>query len=101
MTINNCVYNPVITTILSFLLIIFTIINLKKLIFKSKLVIPAFFLVLTGGISNLLQRLTLGCVKDHYSFFSLFYFNLADIAVSLGVALLVLVVIKFKEEKNI
>ncbi len=66
----------------------------------SKLI--ALSLILSGAIGNLIDRATLGFVIDfidlHYQDFYWPVFNVADIAISLGVVLLLLV--DFKKEKS-
>ena len=55
----------------------------------------AFALILGGAIGNLIDRLRLGYVTDflllHFGNWTLFVFNLADAALTLGPALLLLV----------
>ena len=66
----------------------------------SKLI--ALSLILSGAIGNLIDRAALGFVIDfidlHYQDFYWPVFNVADIAISLGVVLLLLV--DFKKEKS-
>lgn len=44
-----------------------------------------FFLILSGGLGNILERFTFGCIMDYIAIFSLPVFNIADIALTLGV----------------
>lgn len=46
-------------------------------------------LVIIGGIINLVGRVSTGCVYDPFNFFGLFYFNFADLLITLGVGLLI------------
>ena len=41
-------------------------------------------LIFIGGASNLTERVIFGCVKDYINFFDLFYYNVFDIFVTLG-----------------
>lgn len=43
-----------------------------------------------GGVSNILDRAIFGCVYDIFSFFNLFYWNIADGYIFFGVILLLL-----------
>ena len=44
----------------------------------------AWLLILSGGASNLGERLAYGCVTDYFHF--IFFFNLADVFLTFGVA---------------
>jgi signal peptidase II len=55
---------------------------------KSRLKYWAFSLILAGAFSNMLDRLTLGCVVDFIDFKIWPVFNLADAMVVFGVAAL-------------
>ncbi len=61
----------------------------------GRLAAAAFALILGGAIGNLIDRLRLGYVTDflllHFGNWTLFVFNLADAALTLGPALLLLV----------
>lgn len=50
-------------------------------------------LIFAGGLSNLVDRLTLGCVRDFIDFKIWPSFNLADSAITLGVAIIMLRII--------
>ena len=58
-------------------------------------------LILSGGMSNLFDRLIFGCVRDFIQIFKWFpVFNLADIFISIGVLLFVFSTIKnFKKHE--
>lgn len=58
------------------------------LFFKTKYNELAFALLISGTISNLIDRLFWGYVIDYIPFFGLFTFNLADLANTIGVILL-------------
>lgn len=55
-------------------------------------------LILGGGTSNLIDRLLLGCVRDFINVGILSSFNLADIAISCGV--IVYLVMLLRKRKN-
>lgn len=46
---------------------------------------PALLFVLGGAISNIVDRIFMGCVVDYISFLGIPTFNIADMAISLGV----------------
>lgn len=51
--------------------------------------------ILTGGASNLVDRLYRGCVVDYIPFFGLFHCNIADVSISVGaLAILIALVLK-------
>ncbi|OVE74593.1 signal peptidase II [archaeon D22] len=54
----------------------------------------AYFLILGGAISNLFDRLYFGYVTDFVSILSFPVFNVADVAISVGGAILVYSIIK-------
>jgi len=58
--------------------------------FPSRLMNTGFALVLGGAIGNVIDRLAYGYVFDFLEFRGLFVNNLADICVSVGVALIIL-----------
>lgn len=74
--------------------------------YRSRLSRPEFIaltLVLAGGIGNLIDRVGQGYVVDfiQFSFWKKFpIFNVADICVTIGVALLVLCILFFDDKKE-
>jgi signal peptidase II len=52
---------------------------------KIRLNFIGLTLIFAGGVSNLSDRLIVGCVRDFISIFSFPSFNLADVAITLGV----------------
>jgi lipoprotein signal peptidase len=51
----------------------------------------AIALIFGGGFYNLGERIISGgCVRDYFCFFNMFHFNIADIAVSIGILTLIL-----------
>ncbi len=68
---------------------------------KNKVVIFALTLIIGGGISNLADRFTAGCVRDFINLGFWPSFNLADSAVVFGVVILVLAILmKMEPEKS-
>ncbi|ATC98125.1 signal peptidase II [Pseudoalteromonas spongiae] len=67
---------------------------LKKLPATNKLLCSAYALVLAGAIGNLIDRLVHGYVIDflhvYYQQYDFPVFNIADVAISIGAALLLL-----------
>lgn len=59
-----------------------------------------YLLVIGGGISNLVDRLIRGCVVDFIDFKIWPAFNLADAAISVGVAVLIVSFIYRKNSSN-
>lgn len=80
---------------LSYLIIFFLLLNLIK---KNPTNVT-LFLILGGAVSNLFDRLFLGCVIDWISIFSFPVFNLADLVIFLGT--LFFVYQQFKKTKFI
>ena len=89
-----------IITLLTFLFFLynlkFKIINFKSISnFKFQisnwdtLTTSSFILILSGGVSNIIDRLYLGCVIDfiHFPFWPTF--NLADIYITIGIVVLI------------
>ena len=59
--------------------------------YRQRKIIKIFSLtlILVGGLSNLLDRLNYGVVIDYINFLSLTAFNLADLMILVGVAILI------------
>lgn len=57
-------------------------------------------LIFAGGISNLIDRLTLGCVRDFIDFKIWPSFNLADSAITLGIGIILLALIPKRSKKT-
>lgn len=75
--------------ILIFLILLLIVWRLSIAIQKnSLLLITSYWLLITGCASNLLDRLKFGFIIDYLNFY-FFYNNLADIAICLGVILLI------------
>lgn len=86
------VYLP--NTIFWLILVFFLLIVLLFYILQKKdaylftiphIIIPGISLFVGGAISNIIDRLTFGCVLDYISIFKIFpTFNLADVGIFLG-----------------
>jgi len=76
--------------IISFLLIIFIILSLKKRsgYFSLKSVRFAFALILSGALGNLIDRIRFGYVVDFLDFRIWPVFNIADSTITIGAILL-------------
>lgn len=55
-----------------------------------------YLLILVGGLMNILERATKGCVRDYLNFFNLFHFNIYDIMVTTGILLISIAIWKKK-----
>lgn len=92
--------NYYIVTIVSLGIIIILLILL--FIYRSKITnfLPVI-LILSGGISNLIDRVFRGCVIDYISIFSFPVFNVADMCIVIGVIIFIIQIIYgyIKKEK--
>ena len=79
------------------LIIIILIVQLiKSLKEQDKYLTMGFWLIILGGISNLFDRVVYGFVIDMFELFEFSVFNLADVMVIGGCALILLKVLKPK-----
>ena len=94
--------NQFVTVFLTSVLIILCIVFIVKEARDGKRLIPVLFtFVASGGISNMIDRLTLGFVTDMISCGSFAVFNVADIGVTCGCILAMLVLLlQFKDEEK-
>ena len=95
--------NQFVTVFLTSVLIIFCIGFIIKEARDGKRLVPLLFtFVAAGGISNMIDRLTLGFVTDMISCGSFAVFNVADIGVTCGciLAMIALIIIYKDEEKE-
>ena len=92
--------NRFVTVFLTAALIIFCIIFIIKEAREGQRLISVLFtFVAAGGISNMIDRLTLGFVTDMISCGSFAVFNVADIGVTCGCFLtMIALLIQFKDE---
>ena len=92
--------NRFVTIFLTTALIIFCIIFIIKEAREGQRLIPVLFtFVAAGGISNMIDRFTLGFVTDMISCGSFAVFNVADIGITCGCILtMIALLIQFKDE---
>ena len=96
--------NRFVTVFLTSALIIFCIIFIVKEARAGHTLIPVLFtFVAAGGVSNMIDRLTLGYVTDMISCGSFAVFNVADIGVTCGcvLAMIALLVLYKDEDKEV
>lgn len=86
----------IVVAILGFLYWLFS--ESKKVRKNYSLIIP-LAMVVSGGMSNLIDRALWGSVMDFIPFFSIWTFNIADFSISSGIVLLAISTIFFKTEK--
>lgn len=86
---------PFANTLLLLLILIF--VSFLAFREKNSLAIFALSLILGGGISNLVDRLNFGCVRDFIAIGIFPNFNLADALISLGV---IFVLASFLQKKE-
>lgn len=93
--------NQFVTVFLTSVLIIFCIGFIIKEARDGKRLVPLLFtFVAAGGISNMIDRLTLGFVTDMISCGSFAVFNVADIGVTCGCILaMIALIIMYKDEE--
>ena len=72
--------------------------SLIYIFFKSKNIYPKIFLIiiLSGAISNIIDRVRLGCVVDYIDLKFWPVFNLADVYITVGIILLLILNLKFE-----
>jgi len=82
--------------ILAFILLAVFTIAYFKFIKRSLVGDIGLGLLVIGALVNLLERYFLGCVNDYINFFGLFHCNLADLLVSAGIILILIIIWKAK-----
>ena len=91
-------------TFIAFAVSAFLLFSLKKNSVDKRWENIAFCLVLSGAIGNVMDRLMFGYVVDFLDFDLGFYrwptFNVADIAIFIGAAMMILASILYPEQKN-
>ena len=94
--------NRFVTLFLPSVLIIACLVFIVRELRESHLITPLLLtLVAAGGISNIIDRLTLGFVTDMISCGSFAVFNVADIFVTCGCILtMIAVVVMYKDEEE-
>ena len=93
--------NKYVTVVLTSVLIIVCLIVVIKEAKAGRTLVPVLLtFVAAGGISNLIDRFTLGYVTDMISCGSFAVFNVADIAVTCGCILTMLALVLFYREEE-
>ena len=94
--------NRFVTVFLTSALILFCIIFIVKEARDGRRIIPALFtFVAAGGVSNMIDRLSLGFVTDMISCGGFAVFNVADIGVTCGCVLtMIAMIILYKDEEQ-
>ncbi len=92
--------NRFVTVFLTSALIIFCIIFIVHELHEGHRLVPALFtFVAAGGVSNMIDRLSLGYVTDMISCGSFAVFNVADIGVTCGCVLtMIALLVLYKDE---
>ena len=67
---------------------------------RARLSYAALVLILSGGVSNLIDRIMFGCVRDFIDFGFFVSFNIADSLISVGVITIVILEITGKKKSN-
>ena len=68
---------------------------------KSKSLSMGYWLIILGGLSNLFDRIVYGYVIDTIPLFSFSVFNLADVMVISGSALILIKILDFKKARRL
>ena len=68
---------------------------------KSKSLSMGYWLIILGGLSNLFDRIVYGYVIDTIPLFSFSVFNLADVMVISGSALILIKILDFKKARDL
>ena len=87
-------------TIVPALSIVFALWYMEKHLEEHWTLFVSLIMIVAGGIGNLIDRCFLGFVTDMFDFRVWPVFNVADIAVCVGAAVLVLYTFVFYEEKE-
>ncbi len=82
--------------ILSVVLLFIFLAFFLKHYYSSILVRIGLFTVAVGGLTNLSQWVSKGCVHDYINFFGIFYFNFYDLLVTIGTLLIAISIWKKK-----
>ena len=76
--------------------IIFWLLVREKLLYSR----VGFVLIFGGGVSNLIDRIYFGCVRDFIAISDFPTFNLADSAITVGVIILVFSLLKNNSDRD-
>jgi len=82
---------------LTAILIIYIIVVKKP---KSNLILSGLFLILSGAVGNLIDRILYGHVLDFIDFRIWPVFNISDSVITIGASLLIWYLLKAREEKR-
>lgn len=82
--------------ILSFALLSAFAITYLRGLKRSLIGNAGLFLIMFGGLMNLMQWAKFGCVIDFINFFGLLYFNIYDLMITIGVFFIVISIWKKK-----
>ena len=90
---------PIAPAIFYFVWIVIMII-LIYLLFKTKFYVQKFFivLILSGAVSNMIDRIRFGCVVDYIDLKFWPVFNLADVYISIGTIILLVSILKSQSQ---
>jgi len=66
------------------------------LVRHNRLGLVSLSLIAVGGIINIAERIITGCIRDYFSFFGLFNFNVADLVMDIGIVLTFYIIWKKK-----
>lgn len=94
--------NRFVTVILTSVLIVFCVIFVIREVRACHRLIPALFsLIAAGGISNMIDRLTLGFVTDMISCGSFAVFNVADMGITCGcIAAMIALLVLYRDDDD-
>jgi signal peptidase II len=97
----NIAWNIQLPPAIFYLVWLLIIVTLVCLFVKTKFYFQQFFIVLvfSGAISNMIDRVRLGCVIDYIDLKFWPVFNLADVYITFGVIMLVINLIKNKSRE--
>ncbi len=99
-TTSNLTYNLI--TILIAIVMIFIVYLIKKSNFFDKFF---FTMILAGALGNFYDRIVYSAVPDfidiHYENFHWFTFNIADISISIGIIMIIIKDLFFKNDKKL
>lgn len=66
---------------------------------QTKTMLFGSSILLSGALSNIVDRVQIGCVPDYFSLFFFPYFNLADIGISSGAILISISILTDSQKK--
>lgn len=87
----------VFTAVLMIAVLVYAFVGRKKL---SKLEMVSLAMIFGGGLGNFISRVFAGSVVDFFNIHIIPIFNIADIGITLGCALLIIAVIFFEDKSS-